>query len=360
MTQKKEIEKYINQSNIISTTFCKISSVTSYRIIRCGLYLLSKDFNIKKYENIDLMNPDDWTEKIDWKDFSCEYSVPEFCELLNLSDGTYQRNEIKKAISDALKEEVLITKKNEETGEIYNDWYTWFVHARYIENPADKIGKEIKLRFNPGILGVALDHHNQYSHLELEILGNLSSVYALRIYELVKSYYNTKGKYGNKPGVWSTKWYDIPQLRAFLDISPLKYKGRTDNLINKAVKEPIEQINAVCKQFQKSLVVSYEEERGGRGNGLKRIRFVCSENPGFKISKNDSKKEIEDKRILNKEEDERILLKDKYSDKWESIVQKVIEAEIEKGNPMARNPEYKNSLFCEISVIQYIKDNLEK
>ncbi|MEE1059847.1 MAG: replication initiation protein [Treponema sp.] len=359
MNQKKEIEKYINQANLISTTFCKIASVTSYRLIRCGLYLMAKNFDISKYKNIDLMNPDEWTHKIDWKDFSCEYSVPEFCNLLNISDGTYQRTEIKKAISGALKEEVLITRKNEETGEIYNDWYTWFVHARYIENPTDKNSKEIKLQFNPGILGIALDHQNQYSHLELEILGSLSSVYALRIYELIKSYYNTKSKYGNKKGEWKTKWYDISQLRAFLDISPIKYKGRTDNLINKAVKEPIEQINSVCRQLKKTLHVSYEEERGGRGNGLKRIRFVGSENQNFQISKNDSTKQVELKRELNKESEEIFLLKEKYSDKWDDIIQIIIKNEIEKGNPLANDKNYKDSLFCEGLAIQYIRENLE-
>lgn len=364
MSNKKEIEKavpaYIQQSNVVSTTFCKITSVTSYRLIRCGLYLLSKNYDAKKYDTRYLKNPDYWND-IDWSDFSCDFSVPEFCEILNTADGSYQRKEIKKAISEAMKEQILISEKSEKTGEIINDWYTWFVHAQYVENTANKSKKEIKLRFNPGVLGIALDHNNKYSHLELEILGSLSSVYALRIYELIKSFYNMKGeeKWGNKKGEWKTNWFDIPQLRAFLDISPMKYSGRTDNLIKKAVKEPVEQINEVCKQKKRALHVDYEVERGGKGKAIKRIRFLCSEIERFKISKADSDNTKELKRQINKEEEEMAYLKDKYKDDWDKICDIVYNLEKDSNNLLLSMPDYKNSPFFESVVINYIKENYE-
>lgn len=359
---KKEIEKtvppYLNQSNAVSTTFCKITSVTSYRIIRCGLYLLAKNYDTSKYDTNFLKNPDYWGD-IDWSDFSCEFSVPRFCELLELKDGTYQRREIKKAISDALKEQILIAVKNDKTGAISNDWYTWFVHAHYEENSDSK--NEIKLRFNPGVLGIALDHQNHYSHLELEILGALSSVYALRIYELVKSYYNMHGKekWGNKKGEWKTKWFSIDELRGFLDISPLKYAGRTDNLIKKAVKEPVDQINEVCKEKQRNLHVDYELERGGKGNAIKQIRFVCTENTEWEIDKNESEQKKIEKRELNQEQNELDYYKEKYKDNWDKICETVFNIEKENNPMFASMPGFKKSELFIGNVMTYIKENYE-
>ncbi len=357
----KKIEKYVNQSNVASTTLIKISSATSYKIIKYGTHKLEMKFENKQskipletYKEMDLLNADNW-KGIDWSDFSCTYSLQEFCKELNISDGGKQRDEIREMMENVTSEKIWLKYDDRDK------WFPWFVEAEYIhpENEKDVKGQSIKLRFNPGVIGAALLHNDNYSHIELLVIGKIKSFYGLRIYELIKSFYNKKGRYGNEKGIWKTDWYTVDYLKKFLQCE-LSYIGRPDNFLTKALKNPVEEINKVCEDLDINLHVELEFERGGRGGKqIKGIRFVCSEFAGsYSISKDDSKALREEKRELNDEALENQKLKEKYKDQWIDISNKVLE--LNQDNPMFRQPGFREGMFFEASVLNYIKENYEK
>lgn len=356
-TSKKEITKYINQSNVASTTLIKISSATSYKIIKYGTHKLELKFEnnqtaipLEKYKEMDLLNADNWNQ-VDWKDFSCTYSLKEFCKELNIADGGKQREEIHKMMDNVTSEKIWLTYEDRDK------WFPWFVETEYI-HPEDENNikdQSIKLRFNPGVIGAVLLHNDNYSHIELLVIGKIKSFYGLRIYELIKAFYNKKGRYGNDKGIWKTDWYTVEYLKKFLQCE-YSYVGRPDNFVAKALRKPIEEINSVCNELDVNLHVELEIARGGRGGKqIKQIRFVCSEKvKEYKLSKYDSEQQKIEKRELNDDLIESEKIKEKYKDRWAEIEKKVLE--INKDVPLFS----KDGAFFEASVINYIKENLEK
>lgn len=314
MSEKKENSPYLNQSNIISTSFYKTTSVTAIRTIKYGLYNLSQRWKKnkiyeKKYKNINLFEMTNWKDdNFDWEDFSCDFSVVDYCENLNISYGGKQRNEIKKAISKATKEIIMISN------EVESEWFPWFVKAIYKYDNSNPDTNEIKLVFHPGIIAVALGQTENYSHLELEILGKLKSIYAIRYYELIKSRYNMKGKakYKNKAGSWSTELLTIEFLKEFLNIPASAYANRMDNFKSRVINLPIKEINESCENIH----VEIEYIKEGKGNKLKGVILHCSE-------KENLVKNIDDvKEIATYKDDTNILIEEyqkKYSDKWDKM-----------------------------------------
>ena len=136
----------------------------------------------------------------------------------------------------------------------------------------------------------------------------------------------------------------------------MSYIGRLDNFITKALKNPVEEINQVCKELDMNIHIELEIKRGGKGGRqIQGIRFVCSElATEFKINKTDSKLLIDEKRELNKEILSNEKLKEKYKDIWAEIEAKVIEEN--KDNPVFR----KDGIFFDSCVFNYIQENLEK
>lgn len=357
----KKTEKYINQSNVASTTLLKISSATSYKIIKYGIHKLELKFEnkqtlipLEKYKEMNLLNADNWN-KVEWTDFSCTYSLKEFCKELNIADGGKQREEIRKMMENVTSEKIWLKYEDRDK------WFPWFVEAEFIHPDDSKNIKEqsINLRFNPGVIGAALLSNDNYSHIELLVIGKIKSFYGLRIYELIKSFYNKKGRYGNEKGTWKTDWYTVEYLKKFLQCE-FSYIGRPDNFLTKALKNPVDEINAVCSDLDVNLHIDLEIERGGRGGKqIQRIRFICYERaPEYRITKDDTEKQRLEKKALNDDLMETAKLKEKYKNQWFEIEQKVLEL---NGNmPLFRTEEYRKGPFFEASVINYIKENLEK
>lgn len=346
-------QKSLNQSNIISRAIIKISSATAYKIIKFGAHKLDLNFRFKKtelslqeYKEMNLLNKNNW-KNINWDDFSCKFSLSEFHEALGLTDGGKQRDEIKKMVNDIVKETVILEYENKDK------IFPWFVEAEY-EHDNNTV-KNLSFVFNPGVIGAALVNSGEhYSHIELLVIGQIKSFYGLRIYELVKSFYNKKGRYGNEPGNWKTDWYSVDELKKFLQCE-MSYIGRLDNFLSRVIKKPIEEINQVCKELDINMNIDIEIKRGGRGGKqVQGIRFVCSEFfEELKISKKDTKLLIDEKMKMNEELLENQKLKEKYKEEWTEIEKKVIEKN--KKNPVFR----KDGIFFEAAVLAYIRENLE-
>lgn len=371
----KESEKKItlNQSTATTKALIKISSATAYKVIKYGTHQLDLKFRFNKselplsaYKEMNLLceneeEEDKNWEKIKWSDFRCTFSVQEFCKEMGITDGGKQRDEIRKMLEDVTSEKIVLQCKGRDI------WFPWFIKAEYVysdDKKNDSIKEQsISLRFNPGVIGAALvsknEKNEQYAHQELLLIGKLN-FYAMRIYDLVMAFYNKKGRYGNAPGTWKTDWYTVDYLKKFLQCE-FSYIGRIDNFLQKALKNPIEEINTVSKELDINLKVNIEYERGGRGGKqIKHIRFVCAENAQeLLFSKYDSEKEKREKREINKDNLEAEKLKNKYKDRWDEIVEQFLNLEENKNNAFIQHQD-RNSSFFESSIIDYIQKNIEK
>lgn len=356
--QQKKDKFVLNQSNTVSKTIIKISSATAYKIIKYGTHIIDLKFRFNKsklpleeYKKMDLLDSTNWGS-VEWSDFCCDFSMTEFSKEMGITDGGKRRDLIRKMLDNATSEKIILEYQNKEKQ------FPWFVETDYTFDENNEV-KTISLRFNPGIIGAALVNTGEhYSHLELLVVGKMKSFYGLRIYELIKAFYNKCGKYDNPPGIWKTDWYSVEQMKKFLQCE-MAYVGRLNNFITKAIKNPVEEINQVCKELGINLHVEVEFERGGKGGKqIKALRFICNEKyQQLKISKADSEKAREEKRLLNEDLMESAMLKDKYKERWAEIENVVFE--MNKDNPLFRNPEIRKGPFFEATCINYIKDNLE-
>lgn len=273
----KKKTSFVQTSTEIATAKTKTFSPTSLKIIMYSLYKLQYSFDLKKYENLNLLNKKNWNiNSVDnfWDDFTCSFSTKEFCEALGIKDGGKQRALIEAAIDKAYAEQIKL-----KTGE-HTKWYHWFEEAMYY-HPASsslesEIGespdKSITLTFNPGVLSMALDHKGKYAYIDLLSYGKLKSIYSLKWYQIIKSYYNMKSHWGNSKGQWKTGEMTIPELKETFGINMNLYLDRTNNLIQKVVKNPIAEINEAHFNF----TVEPQFKRG-KNNRVEKIWLLCTE-----------------------------------------------------------------------------------
>lgn len=327
MKKKEDKNIFYNQANLITNSLYKTDSPTALKIIKYSLYKLDKlwkdnDIHKKNYNKINLFEPDNWikTESLDfdWNDFTIEFSINEFCDALKITYGGKQRSNIINTISKAMKEAIMLyTDKRSE-------WYSWFIKAVF--NESRKNSKDIKLIFNPAVLAIALGETDQYTNLELEILGKLTSLYSIRYYELIKSRYNMKGKikYGNKPGEWKTDMMTIDFIRQYMQISDNEYENRMDNFKKNVIEKPIEEINKITSNLH--VEIEYFRE-SGRGKKISGIILHCSEKVITRvISKKDSFDIKTSKIEMNESERQLYMMKDKYPDEWKKYEKIALES----------------------------------
>lgn len=322
---KEDKKIFYNQANLITNSLYKTESATALKIIKFCLYKLDKfwknnNIHEKNYGSINLFEPDNWssTENLDfnWNDFTCKFSISEFRDALKITKGGKQETLIINSISNAMKEAIMLSSDKK------SEWYSWFIKVSYDKT---KKNSEIKLIFNPAVLAIALQKTEQYSNLELEILGKLNSLYAIRYYELVKSRYNMKGKtkYGNKPGEWKTDLLTVDFLRKYMQISENEYSQRIDNFKKYVIEKPIEEINRISTNLQ--INVEYIKE----SKKISGIILHCNEKVITRtIHKSDSKEMKKAKIEMNESELQLIKLKNKYPKEWESYEKKVLESKL--------------------------------
>lgn len=316
MKTKKEL--YYNQSNLITNSLYKTESSTALKLIKYSLFKLDKywkdnEIYKKNYEQIDLFEPSNWkkTEEFDfsWEDFTCTFTIGDFCNDLKISCGGNQRKFIEKAINTALKESIMLSSQEK------TDWFPWFVKASFEQ---EKNYKQIKFIFNPAILAIALSETKYYTNLELEMLGKLNSLYAIRFYELIKSRYNMKGKYkyGNSSGEWKTDLLTFEFIRDYLQIPEGKYSERMDNFRKYVINNPINEINKYATTFQ----VNVEYIKGGRkGTLLVGIVLHCKEKIKLRTIKKEEQSDFKYLKAEQNETDLSILkMKEKYPMEWQN------------------------------------------
>lgn len=119
----------------------------------------------------------------------------------------------------------------------------WVSEIRYIDNEAS-----VKLIFSPAVVPLITHLERQFTSYEIEQVANLSSTYAIRLYELLIQWRST-GK---------TPVFTLLEFRKKLAVEDHEYKTMS-NFKSRVLEPAIKQINE-----HTDINVSYEQHKQGR------------------------------------------------------------------------------------------------
>lgn len=295
--RNKEI---VIQSNSISRGIYTCSPLArkliSYCILKTNHY--PETVNLKDLPDIEIMHH-----------FKSQFTISEFITKLGISKGANTYKQVKRAVEELSSSVIQI----ENTEEKYKA-YTWFSSATY-----DKTNDLIELEFNPqiGLAVLEWKQIKQFSAMNIKTIGEIQSFYAMRYFELACSWYNSKGRYGNKKDEWKFS-ATVDDLKTMFKIDKDAYKDRLNNFITKVVKNPIDELNSVNKDFQMSYTKIVENHK------TKGFEFTCVQSAAVaKIETTDSPEVKEDKKEINEEVIEVEYFKTKYPKEWAEAMETV-------------------------------------
>lgn len=145
--------------------------------------------------------------------------------------------------SNQLFERYFSYQKITEKGNVENVKSRWVQSVAYVKNEGT-----IKIKFADDVLPLLCELKNRFTMYNLEQVSGLTSVYAIRLYELLISWKST-GK---------TPVYELENFRQKLGIEPNEYK-QMRNFKARVLDAAINQINE-----HSDIIVSYEQFKKGR------------------------------------------------------------------------------------------------
>ena len=197
------------------------------------------------------------------------FPVKDFADMLNVSYGEFY-NEMKDAVDELLKKPLHI---DTDTGWIKANWIS---DAEYVDGKG-VISFTIPKKLRPYLLAV----QEKYLQYDIQNILNLKSQYVIRMYELIRDWYNQASRYNNSKKV--EKIVEVDWLRNILEV-PKSYQyssGVKLRILEKAKKELAEKTD---------IKFAYEEIKTGRK--VTHLKFIIEENPK-------NAKPIEDKNRYN-------------------------------------------------------------
>ena len=179
----------------------------------------------------DPLTPDTWVEL-----YSAEYSA-----LYDLDEKVSYR-QLKAAASDLRERRFLVEGLHPETGDpvtIEGGWVSYIMYS-------PKNGT-VALQFSKLVISYISALEERFTSYQIKHVANLSSVYAIRLYELCKQYL----KIGRRS-------FGLVELREYLEANEPSY-DRIDNFKSKVLDRAVQQINATS-----DIILNYETEKTGR------------------------------------------------------------------------------------------------
>ena len=188
------------------------------------------------------------------------FKIGEMLRALGMNNIASNRKRIREAIKTIAKQTITVLE-NEKKLVVMN----WLQKAVYDEDE-----NKVVLTFTDDVGMYLQDLKEQFSSLDFKTIGAIKSYYAMRYYEIALSYEGFKGQDGNQPHSWFFD-LDLERLRIMFEIKDSAYRGRIDNITEKAVKQPIRELNAVNPRFRIDI------ERLKKGRTLVGYRFICTD-----------------------------------------------------------------------------------
>jgi len=183
------------------------------------------------------------------------FKVSEFKELTGLS-----RKDIYKAVELSLRE--ILSKPLKI--EIDKDKFLMvnWVSSAYYEN--GQVSFMIDKRLRPYLL----EAQQKFLKYKLENILPLKSGYSIRMYEILKDYYNTQSRYGNKV----EKIIEVSKLREMLEIPQSYLYGGSSGIKQRVLEKSKQEL-----KDHTDIIFDYEEIKTGRK--VTHLKFIIQPNP---------------------------------------------------------------------------------
>ena len=248
----------------------------------------------------------------DLSSLSASFSFNDFCKAIGCERGGRGFVLFKEAVKECRR--CIIAIETEPDAEGKKQWkkVTWAVTAAFNEETG-----RTAIVFASEFAGALQDFKRVYTKLNLQDLGKLKSKYALRYFEIAKSYESLAGKDGNRHGAWYFE-RSIEELRRLLGISLDAYPV-TNVFKKKVVEKPVEEINSA------GVGVEIQTEGIKQGRNLKGIRFNCTKTARTTAA-DAPLPEANPKTADHRGEKELQHLQELYPDEFAALYEKALEA----------------------------------
>lgn len=233
MDTNELIPEYVLQPHAISRAIYRLSA-SARKLIAMGMSLLPPDLS----------------------NLTATFSYNDFCKALGLERSGKHYSLIQSAILECVKADITI-----DTAEKWQV-FTWIQTAEI-----NKKTNTISITFSSGLAAYLLTLKKMYARIDLVDFGKIQSLYAIRLFEMVKSYESLAGQRGNSEKSWYFE-RTIEDLRKILGIEIGTYL-KTNDFKKKVIENPINELNEL------NLGIKTTPEYIRKGKFLISIRFSC-------------------------------------------------------------------------------------
>lgn len=148
------------------------------------------------------------------KDLTVRFRLEDVMRSLHLAHGSTTKRMLEDAIDTIFDQKIRI-----RTEDGWTQLYHWFNSSNYSEEE-----NGFNLTFTPQVAQAFVEYLNGYSVINLDVYGNLTGKYSIRMYEYCWSYHNLH----KKDGKWETPMISIKELRTMWMIDESKYPVMSD------------------------------------------------------------------------------------------------------------------------------------
>jgi plasmid replication initiation protein len=237
METKELMPEYVLQPHMISRGMYRLSG-TARKLIAMGMAIIPSDMS----------------------SLTATFSLNEFCHALGLERSGERYRIVQDGILECIQVPIII-----ETPEKWKT-FTWVQTAEI-----DKRTNMITIIFSVGLMEYLQALKKMYARIDLMDMGKLQSLYAIRLFELAKSYESLAGKQGNLQNTWYFE-RTPEEMRHIFGIEDDEYPKMHD-FKRYAIERPISEVNL------SNLGVSVILETIKRGRTIQTFRFVCKKEP---------------------------------------------------------------------------------
>jgi plasmid replication initiation protein len=202
----------------------------------------------------------------DLSSLTATFSFNDFCKAIGYNCGGKSFKLFKEAVKECFENKIYIEVKSPKTGKKIWEGYTWFTYSKIDEETG-----MCTMKFSKELANILAEMKRVYSKINLQDIGQLQSKYALRIFEIAKSYESLAGKDGNKIGTWYFE-RSVEDFRLMLGVPDNVYP-ETKYFRQFVIENPVKEINAAC------IGMKIEAEGIKQGRNLKAIRLNCTKKP---------------------------------------------------------------------------------
>jgi plasmid replication initiation protein len=217
----------------------------------------------------------------DLSTLSASFTFAEFCKAIGYTKSGESFRLFKTAIDECVDTKIAIETTSPQTGKKTWENFTWFDYSRL-----DEESGIATLSFSPKLAAVMLEFRRLYSKINLQDMGALQSKYALRIFELAKSYESLAGQEGNQ----AQSFYferTVLEFRHMLGVPEDAYQ-ETKRFRQFVIEHPVKEINAA----RIGLEITPEGIKQGRK--IAKYRLNCKKIPREIPAKRRCKKKMVD------------------------------------------------------------------